>query len=110
MLPKDSGLKKLVYALVVVNVFDRKTYTRNIPDKKRGTVRDAMKSIVDSAPEKPYTIFGDKGEEFVSAPMRAYLDSVGINLRIKEAGDPNALGVVDKAIQTLKRSESLKRH
>ena len=106
MLPKDSGLKKLVYALVVVNVFDRKTYTRAVTDKKPATIRDTMKSIVDSAPEKPYTISSDKGEEFASPAMGAYLDSQGIKRRFKEAGDPNALGVVDKAIQTLKNYPS----
>ena len=51
--PRDSGLKKLQYALVVVNVFDRKTYTRVLPDKKPMTVRNAMKSIVQAAPGTP---------------------------------------------------------
>ena len=78
LLPKDSGLKKLVYALVVVNVFDRKTYTRTLASKKPLEVRDAMKSIVDSAPERPYSISSDLGEEFASPAMRAYLDGVGI--------------------------------
>ena len=65
--PRDSGLTKLQYALVVVNVFDRKTYTRVLPDKKPMTVRNAMKSIVQAAPgETPYTISHDRGEEFMS--------------------------------------------
>ena len=51
--PRDSGLKKLVYALVVTNVFDRKTYTRELANKKPATAVAAMKSIVDQAPEKP---------------------------------------------------------
>ena len=49
--PWGSGLKKLVYALVVTNVFDRKTYTRQLPDKKPASVVTAMKSIVSAAPE-----------------------------------------------------------
>ena len=51
--PRDSGLKKLQYALVVVNVFDRKTYTRVLPYKKPMTARIAVKSIVQAAPEIP---------------------------------------------------------
>ena len=102
--PRDSGFKKLVYALVVTNVFDRKTYTRQLPDKKPATAVAAMKSIVGQAPEKPYTISSDRGEEFVSPAMQAYLASVGIKLRPKDKGDPNTLGVVDKAIQILKKT------
>ena len=102
--PRDSGLKKLAYSLVVTTVFDRKTYTRILPDKKPATAMKAMKSIVQAAPEKPYTISSDRGEEFMSPVMRDYLASVGIKQRPKEAGDPNSLGVVDKAIQTLKKT------
>ena len=64
----------------------------------------AMKSIVDTAPEKPYTISTDEGGEFNTNLMKAYLNSVGIKGRVKSKGDSNALGVVDKAIQTLKRN------
>ena len=35
--------------------------------------------------------------------MKAYLDSIGVVLRTKAKGDANALGVVDKAIQTMKK-------
>ena len=101
--PRDSGLKSLKYALVVTNVFDRKTYTRVLPDKRPDTVVTAMRSIVNAAPEKPYTISSDQGSEFLNEKMQAYLASVGIKSRPKEKGDANALGVVDKAIQTLKK-------
>ena len=91
--PRDSGLKKLVYALVVVNVFNRKTYTRVLPDKKPVTVRNAMQSIVQAAPgETPYTISHDRGEEFMSPVMREYLASVDIKQRPKEKGDPQCSG------------------
>ena len=90
--PRDSGLKKLQYALVVVNVFDRKTYTRVLPDKKPATVVTAMKSIVQAAPEKPYTISTDRGEEFISPAMQAYLASVGIKPRPKENGRSECTG------------------
>ena len=63
-----------------------------------------MKSIVDSAPEKPYTISTDEGGEINNNLMKAYLNSVGIKPRVKSKGDSNALCVVDKAIQTMKRN------
>ena len=63
-----------------------------------------MKSIVGAAPEKPYTISSDRGEEFVSPAMQAYLASVGIKPRPEDKGVPNTLGVVDKAIQFLKKT------
>ena len=43
------------------------------------------------------------GPEFTNNAMKAYLDSIGIKPRIKSKGDPNTLGVVDKAIQTMKK-------
>ena len=35
--------------------------------------------------------------------MRDYLNGVGIKQRTKQSGDPNALGVVDRAILTLEK-------
>ena len=103
LLHRDSGLKKLRYVLVVVNVFDRKTYTRSLMEKTPAPVTKAMRSIVDAAPEKPYTISTDEGPEFTNNLMKAYLNSVDIKLRVKRNGDTNALGVVDKAIQIMKK-------
>ena len=88
------------YRLVAPHACTMTTYAS---DKKPAMAVAAMKSIVDQAPEKPYTISSDRGEEFVSPAMQAYLASVGIKARPKEKGDPNTLGVVDKAIQILKK-------
>lgn len=101
--PRDSGLKKLRYVLIVVNVFDRKVYTRSIREKTPEPVLKAMRSIVAEAGEKPYSISTDEGPEFTNNQMKAYLDSIGVALRLKSKGDANSVGVVDKAIQTMKK-------
>ena len=56
------------------------------------------------APEVPYTISHDQGSEFMEPAMRDYLNSVGVKQRIKQSGAPNALGVVGRAILTLKKN------
>ena len=91
------------YALCVVNIFDRKLFTEPLPNKRPTTVREALKKILARAGGKPITISSDKGLEFTSAAMSDYLDSVSIAQRFKEPGDPNALGIVDRAIGLLKK-------
>ena len=81
--PRDSGLKKLRYVLIVVNVFDRKVYTRSIREKTPAPVLKAMRSIVAEAGEKPYSISTDEGPEFTNNAMKAYLDSIEVVLRLK---------------------------
>ena len=82
--PRDSGLKSLRYVLIVVNVFDRKVYTRSMAEKKTGPVVKALRSIVAEAGTKPYTISTDDGPEFTNNEMKAYLNSIGVKLRIKK--------------------------
>ena len=61
---QDTDNKSSKYALVVVNIFDRKLYTRPLPNKKPMTVRNALKSIVEAAPEIPRIISHDGGRNF----------------------------------------------
>ena len=46
---QDTDNNNSKYVLVVVNIFDRKLYTRPLPNKKPMTVRNALKSIVEAA-------------------------------------------------------------
>ena len=86
--------------LVLVNVFDRTTYTRALRTKGQGEVRTALSSLLASLPAAK-VIASDGGAEF-SGPVSDMLFDKGIAHRIKPPGDVNALGVVDRAIQTLK--------
>lgn len=91
------------YALCVMNIFDRKLFTEPLPNKRPATVRDALKKILARAGGKPITISSDKGLEFTSRVVADYLEGEDIAQRFKEPGDPNALGVVDRAIGLLKK-------
>ena len=91
------------YALCVVNLFDRKLFTEALPNKRPVTVVAALRRILARAGGKPHTISSDKGLEFTSRVVAQYLEGEGVAQRFKEPGDPNALGVVDRAIGLLKK-------
>jgi len=89
------------FFLVVVNAFDRVTYARNLKTKTPREVREALESILASLPRKPKVISSDSGSEF-HGPVSDLLADKGIAQRFKAVGDVNALGLVDRAVQTLK--------
>ena len=92
------------FFLVVVNVFDRFTYARNLKTKEPKEVRAALGSILAALPErkKIRVIASDNGNEFLGPVADLLLDR-GIAHRLKPVGDVNALGVVDRTIQSLKK-------
>ena len=96
----DSATYK--FFLVVVNAFDRMTYARSLRTKEPAEVRQALVSVLASLPKKPKVIASDNGNEFLGATAELLLDR-GIAHRLKPVGDINALGLIDKAIQTLKK-------
>jgi len=97
---KDSNVFK--FFLVVVNAFDRFVYARKLKTKEPKEVREALESILASLPQKPKVISSDNGNEFLG-PVAELLADKGIAQRFKAVGDINALGLVDRSIQTLKR-------
>jgi hypothetical protein len=86
--------------LVLVNVFDRTTHTKPLRTKGQGEVRSALASHHETLPEVR-VIASDGGSEF-TGPVADMLFDRGIAHRVKAPGDVNALGVVDRAIQSLK--------
>ena len=64
--------------------------------------------MLQTLPKKPEVISTDKGNEFTGA-VQSMLDAKGIIRRTKDPLDVNALSVVDRAIQNLKKrlAESL---
>ena len=91
------------FFLVVVNAFDRFCYARNLRTKEPKEVRTALASILASLPAKKKirVLASDNGNEFLGPVADLLLDK-GIAHRLKPVGDVNALGVVDRTIQTLK--------
>ena len=89
------------FFLVVVNAFDRFTYARNLRTKEPKEVRTALGSILASLPAKKRirVIASDNGNEFLGPVADLLLDR-GIAHRRKPLGDVNALGVVDRTVQS----------
>ena len=92
----NSGYR---FALVVVDVFSRKTYTVNLPNKESETVTRACKAVVENAGAKPKQLATDNGKEFKGA-FEAFLEESGTSHVLKE--QINHLAVVDASIKTLK--------
>ncbi len=97
----SDGKKK--YALVVQDVFTREINTKAIDDKKPGTVNQAFKDIVD-VPAGPIKVTTDKGGEFSN--LEAALPDRKLIHVAKQANDKNAIAVIDRGIQTIKKDIS----
>ncbi len=88
--------------LVAVNVFDRFTYALPLTSKEPTQVAEALGKLLKGANKKPKLISSDNGNEFLG-PVSKLLVKKKIAQAFKSVGDVNALGVIDRAIQTLKR-------
>ncbi len=94
--------KTLRYILVAINVFDRYLYASPLESKEPTEVKDALRRIIALAAKKPKLISSDQGVEFKGV-VSTYLTKHKIAQKFKEVGDVNGIGVIDKAIQSLKQ-------
>jgi hypothetical protein len=90
------------YILVAVNVFDRYLYASPLETKMQGEVREALAKLLELALRKPKLISCDQGQEFRGL-VGLMLEKKGIVQKFKDTSDVNGIGVIDKAIQTLKQ-------
>jgi transposase InsO family protein len=93
------------YILVAINVFDRYIYGRAMRTKEQSEVRLTLEQILEAAKQKPKLISSDQGQEFQGI-VTALLAQKNIAHKLKAVGDVNGIGVVDKAIQSLKQKLS----
>jgi hypothetical protein len=91
------------FFLVLVNVFDRTTYTRNLRTKGQEEVRSALASIIASLPANTIRVIASDGGSEFTGPVADMLFEKDIAHRPKAPGDVNALSVVDRTIQSLKK-------
>ena len=98
---KSGDVDKFI--LILINVFTREVYARALAKKEPKDVSQALGSLLDDLPIDPKIISSDNGNEF-QGPVTTMLQKRNIAQRFKAVGDVNALGVVDKAIQTLKKT------
>ena len=104
-LSNSPGVKQsdtFKYFLVVINAFDRVSYAASLKSKDPGAVTTGLETILNTVPVLPKVISSDNGAEF-QGDVSDFLAGLGIAQRFKAVGDMNALGVVDWAIQTIKR-------
>jgi hypothetical protein len=106
--PSKVGRETFKYIIVLIEVFSRQVWAEPCKDKTPDSVEPVLRRMLRALPKKPEVISTDKGNEFTGA-VQSMLDAKGIIRRTKDPQDVNALGVVDRAIQNLKKrlAESL---
>ncbi len=94
------------FFLVCVNVFDRYMYARPLRTKANDEVAARLTEILAQRDgehrKKPQIISSDNGSGFVGGRVAALLQRRGIEQKFKDAGDLNALGLVDRQVGLLK--------
>ncbi len=88
------------FALVVLDSFSREIGTKALENKRAGTVNEAFKTLVQTpAAGQSIKVTTDKGKEFTD------LDEVmpGVVHVTKDPKDRNAISLVDRGIQTIKK-------
>jgi hypothetical protein len=87
--------------LILVQVFTRRVFLRQITNKQPATVERALKELLDRAgPVK--VISSDRGGEFLNGDVSRLLERRGIAHRLKNPEQRNALSVLDRTVQTIK--------
>jgi hypothetical protein len=106
--PSKVGRDTFKYILILIDVFSREVWADVTKDKTPAAVEPVLRRLLTALPKKPSVISTDKGNEFVGV-VQELLDEKTIIHKTKDPQDANALGVVDRAIQTLKKrlAESL---
>ena len=99
--PSKVGRETYKYILVLIDVFSREVWAAPTKDKTPATVETVLRRMLTGLPKKPALISSDKGNEWWVGPVQELLDDSGIIRKTKDPADVNALGVVDRAIQTL---------
>jgi len=87
--------------LVLVQVFTRRVFLKQITNKKPATVERALKELLDRAgPVK--VISSDQGGEFLNGNVSRLLERRGIAHRLKNPEQKDALSVLDRTVQNIK--------
>ena len=90
----------------LVNVFTRKAWGKTVPNTSAASVGAAGKVLIDRLEEKPVTVSTDDGNEY--AELATYLKDKGIGHKVSVSDrDVNALAVLDRAVQLVKRRFTL---
>ena len=99
--PSKVGRDTFKYILVLIDVFSRQVWADPTKDKTPAVVEPVLRRMLLALPKMPAVVSTDKGNEWVG-PVQELLDEKNIIRKTKDPADANALGVVDRAIQTIK--------
>jgi transposase InsO family protein len=90
------------YLLNGVDLFSRKLYSIPLKNKEDVTVLTGFKKIKRLIPDLR-SVRSDRGSEFISNIMKAYLAKEGVKQVLSSAYAPQSNGAIERANQTLKR-------
>ena len=103
--PVKVERKVFKWILVCINVFDRYLYAHAMQTKEQIEVWESLEKILALAQKTPKIISSDQGQEFQTL-VTEQLAKKGIAHKFKTVGDVNAIGIIDKAIASLKQKLS----
>ena len=97
------------YIIVLIDVMSRFVWTAPIINKEPATVEPVLRQIINSMEKKPAFISSDKGAEFTGPVDEMLLEKNIIHRTKEDTHDMNALSLVDRSIQNIKKrlAESL---
>lgn len=99
---KNSN-KGYAYLLFVIDVFTRKVYVYPIKKKTISEIEDKLKNHF-STINKPSYITSDSEPAFLSKQIKELLENNNIYHNVVDKGNHQALGVIDRAILTIKQA------
>ncbi len=105
---EEEDEEKKRYALMIINVFDRKLHAVALADKSAETVLAGFRKILRKmGPDmKGGVLSSDMGREFFNDGFQKLLKTSDNAWKSKGNGEPNAIAVLDRAIGTVRKDVS----
>lgn len=91
------------YLLTCIDIFSKYAWVEPVRAKTEEQTRDALKHILETAPQVPSTLQSDRGAEFKNKSMNDLLTNDGIKHIYGAAYTPKTQGVIERFNGTLKR-------
>ena len=105
---EDEDEDKQRYAMIIINVFDRKLHAVTLATKSSEAVMSGMRKLLRKmgSDMKGGVLSSDMGREFFNHDFQGLLKTHDIAWKSKGNGEPNAIAVLDRAIGTIRKDVS----
>ena len=105
---EEDDEEKKRYALMIINVFDRKLHAVTLATKSSEAVMSGMRKLLRKMGNdmKGGVLSSDMGREFFNDDFQKLLKTHDIAWKSKGNGEPNAISVLDRAIGTIRKDVS----